>query len=95
MLHRNLRADPDIFLRAVRPFSDDLVVGAECMFTWYWLTDLCRDAGIPFILGHALYRKAIHGGKVNSKKNQEFSEGQVRKTGCRLTVMLHSSAIFQ
>jgi transposase len=36
------------------------------MFAWYWLADLCADEGIPFVLGHALYRKAIHGGKAKN-----------------------------
>jgi hypothetical protein len=27
------------------------VVAAECMFSWYWLADLCEDEQIPFILG--------------------------------------------
>lgn len=72
-LHKRLRCDPALFLQAVAPFRDDLVVGAECIFCWYWLADLCADQGIPFILGHALYMKAIHGGKakndrVDSKK---------------------------
>jgi hypothetical protein len=35
------------------------------MFTWYRLADLCQKEGIPFVLGHALYMKAIHGGKTN------------------------------
>jgi hypothetical protein len=26
----------------------------ECIFTWYWLADLCAEQGIPFVLGHAL-----------------------------------------
>jgi transposase len=34
------------------------------LFTWYWLADLCAQEGIPFVLGHALYMKAIHGGKA-------------------------------
>ena len=38
------------------------------MFTWYWLADLCADHGIPFVLGHALYMKAIHGGKAKNDK---------------------------
>jgi transposase len=38
------------------------------MFTWYWLADLCADQGIPFVLGHALYMKAIHGGKAKNDK---------------------------
>jgi transposase len=38
------------------------------MFTWYWLADLCVQEGIPFVLGHALYMKAIHGGKAKNDK---------------------------
>ncbi len=38
------------------------------MFTWYWLADLCQKEGIPFVLGHALYMKAIHGGKAKNDK---------------------------
>src|SRR5215216_1747950 len=34
------------------------------LFTWYWLADLCAQAGIPVVLGHALDMKAIHGGKA-------------------------------
>lgn len=67
-LHRNVQAKPDDFLNAIRDFRDDLVVGAECMFTWYWLADLCQAEGIKFLLGHALYMKAIHGGKSKNDK---------------------------
>ena len=35
-------------------------------YNWYWLADLCLDEDIPFVLGHALYLKAIHGGKTKS-----------------------------
>jgi transposase len=38
------------------------------MFTWYWLADLCAQEGMPFVLGHALYMKAIHGGKAKNDK---------------------------
>ena len=65
---RNLPARPDAFLDAVRPFRDGLVVGVECMFAWYWLADLCAAEGIPFVLGHALYMKAIHGGKTKTDR---------------------------
>ena len=68
VLHRNLRCEPERFLRAVEPYRDDLVVGAECIFCWYWLADLCAQEGIPFVLGHALYMKAIHGGKAKNDK---------------------------
>ncbi len=79
-LHRNMRAKPDDFLRAIKPFRDGLVVGVECMFTWYWLADLCLDESLDFILGHALYMKAIHGGKnkddrIDSEKIARLMRG--------------------
>jgi transposase len=68
LLHRNMKAAPEPFLKAVAPYRDGLVVAVECIFTWYWLADLCADEGIPFVLGHALYMKAIHGGKAKNDK---------------------------
>src|SRR5215813_8910816 len=64
LLHRNMQAAPEPFLKAVAPYRDGLVVAVECLFTWYWLADLCAHEGIPFVLGHALYMQAIHGGKA-------------------------------
>ena len=54
------------FLKAIAPYRDGLVVAVECIFTWYWLADLCAQEDIPFVLGHALYMKAIHGGKAKN-----------------------------
>ena len=68
VLHRNMRCEPDRFLQAIAPYRDDLVVGVECIFCWYWLADLCAEEDIPFVLGHALYMKAIHGGKAKNDK---------------------------
>jgi transposase len=67
-LDQELPASPAAFLDAVAPFRPGLVVGAECMFAWYWLADLCEDHTIPFVLGHALAMKAIHGGKSKNDK---------------------------
>ena len=67
-LHRNMKAAPEPFLKAVAPYRDGLVVAVECIFTWYWLADLCAQEGIPFVLGHALYMKAIHDGKAKNDK---------------------------
>src|SRR4030095_7538921 len=68
LLHRNLRACPEAFLKAVEPYRQDLVVAVECIFSWYWLADLCTQQGIKFFLGHALYMKAIHGGKAKNDR---------------------------
>jgi transposase len=68
LLHRNFKAEPTAFLKAVAPYRDELVVAVECIFTWYWLADLCAEEGIAFVLGHALYMKAIHGGKAKNDR---------------------------
>jgi hypothetical protein len=34
LLEENLRCDPQLFLRAIAPFRDDMVVAVECIFTW-------------------------------------------------------------
>src|SRR5262245_21353968 len=41
LLHRNLPSNPEIFLVAIAPFREDLVVAVECVFSWYWVADLC------------------------------------------------------
>ena len=68
VLHQNLPARPDALLDALKPYRDDVIVSCECLFCWYWLADVCAAEGIPFVLGHALYMKAIHGGKTKNDK---------------------------
>src|SRR5215475_13145031 len=68
VLHRNMPCAPELFLKAVAPYREDMAVAVECIFTWYWLADLCAKQNIPFVLGHALYMKAIHGGKAKNDK---------------------------
>lgn len=68
VLHKNIRTDPQAFLRAVAPYRQGLIVAVECVFCWYWLADLCRDEGIDFLLGHAPYMKAVHGGKIKNDR---------------------------
>jgi transposase len=53
------------------------------MFGWYWLADACQAAGLTFVLAHALYVKAIHGGK--NKNDRIDSE--------KLTHLLRSNLI--
>src|SRR5262249_3223483 len=64
----DLPADPKAFLAALRPYRQDLVVGCDCLFAWYWLAALCEAEAIPFALGHALEMKHIHQGKSKSDR---------------------------
>lgn len=68
LIHKNIKANPNALLKLVSPYRDDLVIGVECMFSWYWVADLCREQQIAFILGHALYMRTIHGGKAKNDK---------------------------
>ncbi len=56
------------FFEIYWPLPKGLVVACECVFCRYWLSDLCQDEDIEFVLGHALYMKAIHGGKTKNDR---------------------------
>ena len=47
LLQRNMPCAPELFLKALAPYREDMVVAVECIFTWYWLADLCAKHNIP------------------------------------------------
>jgi transposase len=81
LLHQNLPTSPEALLAAIAPYRDGLVVAAECMFAWYWVADFCQAQGIPFVLGHALYMKAIHGGKTKNDKIDAYKIATLLRGG--------------
>jgi transposase len=81
VLHKEVPAEPSAFLEAIAPYRDGLVVACECLFCWYWLADLCQAENIAFVLGHALYMKAIHGGKSKDDKIDSKKIGQLLRGG--------------
>src|SRR6266576_460282 len=84
LVHTNVRDnDFNFFLKLVEPYKHSLTVCCECRFGWYWLADACQDVGLTFVLAHALYVKAIHGGK--NKNDRVDSE--------KLTHLLRSNLI--
>lgn len=69
ILHRNFKNQkPEQFFDQLAPYRHNIVIGCESTFNWYWLADLCCELQIPFVLGHAQYMKAIHGGKAKNDK---------------------------
>jgi hypothetical protein len=34
LVHKNVAATPEAFLRTITPYREDLVVAVECIFTW-------------------------------------------------------------
>jgi transposase len=68
LVHEDIAADPQSFLQLIAPYRAGMVVSVECTFGWYWLADLCHAQQLPFVLGHALYMRAIHGGKAKNDR---------------------------
>ena len=56
-------------------------MASECIFNWYWLADLCADEGIPFVLGHALYMRAIHGAKAKNDRIDALKTASLLRGG--------------
>jgi transposase len=69
VVHKNVKACAEDFLMTIMtPRREDLVVAVEATFNWYWLADVCRDYCIPFVLGHPLAMRAIHGSKTKNDR---------------------------
>jgi transposase len=83
LLHRNLNAGPEPFLKAMAPYREDVVVCVACLVTWYWLAALCTREGMPFVRGHALYMKAIHGGQAKHEKIDAQKIAVLQRGGMR------------
>ena len=81
LVHKEIPCDPDAFLEVIAPCRDGLVVACECLYCWYWLADLCHDHNIDFVLGHALYMRAIHGGKTKDDKIDSLKIAQLLRGG--------------
>lgn len=79
--HEDLKTDPALLFEVLFEYLEDIVVGVECVFCWYWIADLCEDHNIPFILGHALYMKAIHGGKTKNDKIDSYKIASLIRGG--------------
>jgi hypothetical protein len=64
--HRTMQTRPEMLLKAIAPYREDLVGAVACLCPWDGLADLCAQEQMPCVLGHALSRKAIHGGKATN-----------------------------
>ncbi len=80
-LHRKIPASPEALLRVLDPFRPDVAVAVECMFAWYWISDLCARENLPFVLGHALYMRAIHGAKAKNDRIDSFKIAHLLRGG--------------
>jgi len=80
-VHKNIRTDPELLFELIFPYLDDVVIGVECVFCWYWIADFTAEHKVPFALGHALYMKAIHGGKTKNDKIDSYKIAALLRGG--------------
>jgi hypothetical protein len=66
-----------------------MVIAIEYMFALCWLADFCEDNNINFAQGHALYMKAIHGGKAMNDKIDSYRYPRL-KPGSLHPLQLHT-----
>jgi hypothetical protein len=98
LVHTNVKDnDFSFFLKLVEPYKHSLTVCCECMFGWYWLADACQQAGLTFALAHALYLRAISGGKnkndrIDSEKLTHLLRSPLKGL-CPYQVTDHSSCV--
>ena len=81
VVHKNIKTEPEVLFELIFPYLEDIVVCVECMFAWYWVKDFCDEHRIPFVLGHALYMKAIHGGKTKNDKIDSYKIATLLRGG--------------
>jgi transposase len=81
VFHKNIPCKAERFLQAIAPYRGDLVVGAECIFCWYWIAGLCDREVIAIVLGHALYMKSIHGVKTKNDRIDSLKIARLMRTG--------------
>jgi transposase len=81
MYHYNLPVSKDSLYSVIKTYLPDVAIAVECVFTWYWIADFCSENKIPFVLGHALYMKAIHGAKTKNDKIDSHKIAMLLRAG--------------
>ncbi|RLV57682.1 IS110 family transposase [Parashewanella curva] len=79
--HQKIKACPTALMNLISPYLKGLVLGVECMHCWYWVSNFCKQHLIDFVLGHALYMRAIHGGKAKNDKVDSYKIANLLRGG--------------
>ena len=81
LVHKEIPATPKQLYHLLEPYVGNIVVGVECMHCWYWVSDFCKDCSVDCILGHALYMKAIDGGKAKNDRMDSYKIAKLIRGG--------------
>jgi transposase len=80
LLRKSIPCDIHILLDCLKPFRQNITVGVESTFNWYWLIDGLRASKIPCHLGHALYIKQMSGKKHKNDPVDARSIADIMRT---------------
>ncbi len=90
VIERNIPTRPERFLKLIAPYRQGLVIGVECMFSWYWLADLCaqEDIGGVDANGHIMVAVSTKAGYRTAGLPEGFTEHGmgIMKTGVALLI---------
>ena len=79
---KKLPNDPEIILKALEPYKEDLVgIAVESTFNWYWLVDLLMEAGYRVHLANPSAMKKYEGLKHSDDNNDAFWLAQMLRLG--------------
>lgn len=68
-MHKAIQGNDFAYMKKIlAPYWSSITIACESTYNWYILADFCVEEGIEFALGHALYMKSIHGGKVKNDR---------------------------
>ncbi len=81
LVRRNIGANPESLTSPIEPYREDLVLAVECVFVWCWIAMRAANSAVHFVLGNALYVKAIHGGEIKNDRVDSQKIVQLLRAG--------------
>jgi hypothetical protein len=79
--HRHMQASPELFLKALAPSREAIIVAGSAGFPGTWLAALYAQPGSAFVLSPALYMQALHGGKAKHDTLDSHKIAALRRGG--------------
>lgn len=81
LLHKEIPANTESLMDLLKPFLNEIIIGAESMLCWYWLSNFCDKNNIEFVLGHPTYMRAIQSGKTKNDRIDSYKIAHILKAG--------------
>jgi hypothetical protein len=81
VLRTHIPDDQQLRRQLLAPYRPDVVRAVECLFAWYGVADCCAAEGLPFVLGHARYLRALHGGTSKDDDRDAEKIGRLLRGG--------------